>query len=342
MQLMPPLHPEKRRLKILLAGYGHLGIAVLQGLLACSDACEVVGVYRWVSTAKGADFWEPLEKNFQQLVTDHALPDIVCPGMNHYQFATVLEKFKPDVVLTASWGDILKPHLLGKEQPLFLNCHPSKLPAHRGANPYASVILAGETETGVTFHKMVPEIDAGPIVLQGTIPLSEHETGETLRTKCAEQAKALTGDLVTCLNAHCLQDVPLGLVEQNVLQKSYYPRLKSEDGQIDWEKSAYETYRHSRAMFPWIACYSYLEGRQKIHLYSPRFVPVQPRTDMLEAGTILSFKHGVLTIALSEPEWVLECPIYQAIGKIGLWPLWVCRLMAPLWFKPGKRFMNIH
>jgi methionyl-tRNA formyltransferase len=341
MQPIPP-PPDARRLKVLLAGYGHLGLAILQGLLDCKARCDIVGVYRWVSTANGNDYWDHIEADFKALVDVQSLQDLVCPGMNHYEFTGILQSLKPDVVLVGSWGEILKPHLLKRSHPLFINCHPSKLPAHRGANPYASAILADEKESGVTFHQMVPKIDAGPILYQRIIPLDEHETGETLRLKCANLARQMTTEVVERLAAHFVDGLALDLQEQDTTLQSYYPPPRAGDALICWEKSAVDLYRQCRALYPWMSCYSYLEGRREVRLYSPRFVSIASPTQQHEAGTILSFHRGILTIALSQPEWVLEVPFWQFVGKMGPLPFWLSRLLGYFYFKPGKRFRSFN
>ena len=333
---------NQKRLKILLCGYGHLGLALLQGLLGCADLCEVAGVFRWASRPECAKYWEPIEETFQQMVQSAGLRDIVCPGMNAYEFTNLLEEMKPDIVLVGAWGEILKSHLLDRTDMLFVNCHPSKLPEHRGANPYASVVRMGESETGVTFHRMVRGIDAGTILMQSFVPLTEHETGETVREKCSVAAFGMVRTLISNLYQAHFEGATLQEVEQDHTQKSYYPALKPEEGLIAWEMSAVNLYRHSRALYPWLLTYSHLEGRQMVLFYSPRFIP---RPDHLKnssqvAGTILEFRQDAIVIALSDVEWVLEIPQYQLTSHHKALPKWLSQLLAPWLLRSGKRFRN--
>lgn len=336
---MPTHPPPEKRLKVLLAGYGHLGLAILEGLLENVDCCEIVGVYRWVSTARGMEYWDPVEAEFQRKVAACQLSDIICPGMNHYEFTAILGKLKPDVVLIGSWGEILKPHLLEQEgRPLFINCHPSKLPAHRGANPYSSAILAGETESGVTFHKVAPQIDAGPILKQVAIRIDEHETGETLRYKCVMEARQLVGEVIAHLSRHVCEGAPLDWIEQDPQRQSYFPPLRHQDGLIPWDEEASDIFRRCRALYPWVMSHSFLGGKREVWFFSPRFVPVQ-LVPSQPPGTIVSMKRGVLTVALSG-DWVLEVPAWQFVGKRGPLPFWLSRLLGALWFRPGRQFRN--
>lgn len=334
-----------RKLRVLLCGYGHLGLALLQGLWECAEDCELVGVFRWSARPASRHCWEPVEGMLQKQVEQYGVRDIVCKGMNSYEFSVLLQELRPDVVLVGSWGEILKKHLIEYPDILLINCHPSKLPAHRGANPYSSVIKAQEQETGVTFHRIVPQIDAGAMLLQRAIPLETEETGASVRDKCMAVAYEMIPELVQRLKAHVIHGEPLTETEQDNAQQSYYPQLKSEDGELNWQDSPAVMCRQMRALFPWMPCYSTLYfggllGEVHVMLYDPNFVAVssEPSNIGVQAGTILSFKNGKLTIAVSEPTQVLEVSTYQmAFGQLSC-PVWLSRLLAPLVFRPGKQF----
>jgi methionyl-tRNA formyltransferase len=337
----PP--PPSGRVRVLLCGYGHLGLALLDGLLESAADCEVVGVFRWASRPGSQSYWEPVESLFQQRVRESHLPDIRCGGMNTYEFTELLQKITPDVVLVGSWGEILRPHLLDEPKPIIINCHPSKLPAHRGANPYSSVLREAETETGVTFHRMAPKIDAGAIILQRAIPLTSTEDGATVRNKCASTAQALVPELVQLLKSHIIQGNPLPQTEQNPAEHSYFSQLKPEDGALNWANSTEAMHRQMRSLFPWVACYSLLQGYRAVLFYDPRFV--QGNSHGKSPGTLLSFNRGVIQIALTDPELVLEVSAYQFARLLGrssnaYWPMWVSRLLAPFLLVPGYRFIT--
>jgi methionyl-tRNA formyltransferase len=334
----PP--PNKGSVRILLCGYGHLGLALLEGLLGCGDQCELVGVFRWSSRRGSENYWEPVEGVFQKRVAETGLKDIRCKGMNSYEFADILQQLKPDVVLVGSWGEILRRHVLDEARPILINCHPSKLPAHRGANPYSSVIRTEEIETGVTFHRMATQIDAGAIILQQTIPLTTGEDGASVRDKCAMAAQAIIPELVRLLNDHLAERSPLPQIEQDPSQQSYFSQLKPEDGALQWEDTAEAMHRQIRSLFPWIACYGVLEGRRPVIFYDPRFVVGNSQGQA--PGTILSLQRGTLQIALADNSLVLEVSSYQ-FGRARArqyWPLWFSQILAPFILQPGKRFIT--
>jgi phosphoribosylglycinamide formyltransferase-1 len=64
-----------------------------------------------------------------------------------------------------------------------INIHPSLLPAFRGLHPQKQALEAGVSETGCTVHHVVPELDAGPSILQARVPVLPGDTVESLSTR---------------------------------------------------------------------------------------------------------------------------------------------------------------
>ena len=77
-----------------------------------------------------------------------------------------LKKLKPDLVVVVAYGKILPEKLLNIENLIFLNVHASLLPRWRGAAPIQRAIMKGDKETGVSIMKIVPKLDAGPVLIQ--------------------------------------------------------------------------------------------------------------------------------------------------------------------------------
>src|SRR6266478_2462527 len=95
------------------------------------------------------------------------------------------EPLKLAVAATAPFGaDVL-------EEGLWLNVHPSLLPRWRGAAPVERMIMAGDTETGVTIHRTVKELDAGPIAAQRMFPVGEQDDAGSVYERSAELAVEL-------------------------------------------------------------------------------------------------------------------------------------------------------
>ncbi|MBB4364470.1 phosphoribosylglycinamide formyltransferase-1 [Bradyrhizobium sp. CIR18] len=67
-----------------------------------------------------------------------------------------------------------------------LNVHPSLLPSFPGLDPHGQALRAGVKLSGATVHFVIPETDAGPIVMQGAVPVGDHDTGDTLSERILE------------------------------------------------------------------------------------------------------------------------------------------------------------
>jgi methionyl-tRNA formyltransferase len=78
---------------------------------------------------------------------------------------------------------LLKKSIFSIPKSGTINCHPSLLPGHRGANPFFWSVLAGEKETGITFHYIDKGIDTGRIICQYKIPLGEYENSQILQER---------------------------------------------------------------------------------------------------------------------------------------------------------------
>jgi len=107
-------------------------------------------------------------------------PVEVAADVNAEPFARCLREYGPDVVVMASFDQIIHPEVLAIPRLGWLNLHPSLLPRHRGPEPIYWAIAGGETESGITVHWTVERIDAGPILEQRAVPILAGDTSGTL------------------------------------------------------------------------------------------------------------------------------------------------------------------
>lgn len=168
-----------------------------------------------------------------------------------------LAEYRPDVIVTAAYGQIIDKRLL--ELPTYgcYNLHASLLPRFRGSSPIQAAIMAGDQETGVTLMKMDEGCDTGDIVAQKRMPINDHITGGELFDSLAE----MSADLI-------LEVLPLILiggtcpVSQDDNRACKAPKLARSDGKIDWTKSAEEIHNLIRALDPWPGAYTYYDGKR--------------------------------------------------------------------------------
>lgn len=92
----------------------------------------------------------------------------------------VLVEHGIEIVCLAGFMRLLTPWLVRQWEGRMLNIHPALLPAFKGLDTHARALAAGATIHGATVHFVVPEMDSGPVILQGEIPVMANDTPETL------------------------------------------------------------------------------------------------------------------------------------------------------------------
>jgi methionyl-tRNA formyltransferase len=148
----------------------------------------------------------------------------------------------PDVVVVCAFGALIKDPLLSDFE--MLNVHPSLLPRWRGAAPIERAIMAGDEETGVTIIRLVAELDAGPMCLQGREPIRPDDDFGTL----SERLQRLSGDLLV----QALDERP-PCEEQPEEGVTYAEKITAADRDLDGTKhTAAELERVVRALHPHI------------------------------------------------------------------------------------------
>ncbi len=164
---------------------------------------------------------------------------------------TGLDLGAPAVVVCA-YG-LLIPEALLRER-LWLNVHPSLLPRWRGAAPVERAILAGDTETGVTIHETVKELDAGPVAAQEAFAIGTDDDAGAVFARAAEIAVRLLEDV---LGEPARPFSPQG--EDGV---TYADKIEAADRKLDLARPADELVRRVRALSPHIGARAELRGRQ--------------------------------------------------------------------------------
>lgn len=171
-------------------------------------------------------------------------------------------------MVVCAYGLYIPPRLL--ERSLWLNVHPSLLPRWRGAAPVERAILAGDTETGVTIHRTVAELDAGPIAAHESFEVGDLDAGEVF-AHCGEVAARLL---------EAVLDEPV-FEPQDEDGVTYAEKIGAVDRELDLGDPL-DAWRRVRALSPHIGAWTMLHDRRvtiwKGRLQDGVYVPdvVQP------------------------------------------------------------------
>lgn len=163
-----------------------------------------------------------------------------------------------DVGIVVAYGKILPTELLAAPRLGFLNVHASLLPEYRGAAPIQRTLMDGRIETGVTIMKVIPELDAGPIVSQQTVEINEDDDARSL----SHVLSVLGADLLL----RALDDIEeRGLIEgvdQDESLATYAAKITKAEGVLDWSLDSQSIMFRLRGLTPWPGLFTCLGDRR--------------------------------------------------------------------------------
>ena len=144
-----------------------------------------------------------------------------------------LKNLKPDIVIVIAYGSIIPKRFLSLAKHGFVNAHASLLPKWRGAAPIQRSIMNLASETGISIMKIVEELDAGPVMHQDKIKISENVDGLTLSKVLSKLgAKSIIDAIMK------IEKGEAKFHEQNHNQATYAKKILKAEGEIQWNESA--------------------------------------------------------------------------------------------------------
>jgi methionyl-tRNA formyltransferase len=253
----------------------------------------------------------PLQRATDSLGLPVWLPQTV----NDPEAQTHLRSLGPDMLVVCDYGEILRPETLATARLGGVNLHGSLLPKYRGAAPVQWAILRGESETGNSVIQMTPGLDAGPCLGQQHTPIDPDEDAMQLEKRLAAMGAELVLRVIDELEFGTATAIP-----QDAHQASKAPRLKKEQGAIDWTRPAQEIKNHVRALRPWPRAFTFLHraDEQPLRLNLDRVAVFSPTAGVASAspltppGTVVDVQGRLL---ITTGDGVLEIRELQPAGK---------------------------
>jgi methionyl-tRNA formyltransferase len=197
----------------------------------------------------------------KEMALNLALPVLQPEKARHEEFIRELGTFIPDLIVVVAYGQILPQSLLDLPRFGCLNVHTSLLPRYRGAAPIQWAILNDDPHTGVTIMKMDAGLDTGEILAQATTPIAADDTSQTLHDRLAIMGADL---LVRTIPDYAAGRVPPH--PQPAVGVTYAPKIRKQDGQIDWSQPARKIWSQVRGLVPWPGAFTSLPGPAQPHL----------------------------------------------------------------------------
>jgi methionyl-tRNA formyltransferase len=292
-------------LRLVMMGTGEFALPTFLSLY--DSPHQVVGLFTQPDRVGRGHHQHP--HPMKEAALEYGTPVFQPERVNSPESLSDLRSLAADVCVVAAYGQILSAKLLGIPRLGAMNLHASLLPKYRGAAPVQYAVWKGEPETGVTIFKIEPRLDAGPILGVVKTAIGPKETAGELETRLAELAVPLTHYVL-----HQFETGEIHGTLQDASQVTRAPRLKKEDGLIDWTRTAVEIDCHIRAMQPWPNPYTFLQqsGRPPLRILVLD-VEAAERESRAEPGTILQADQERLAVQAADA--VVEIRRLRPEGK---------------------------
>jgi methionyl-tRNA formyltransferase len=189
-----------------------------------------------------------------------------CQPTKIKQDPIALEKIKeiqPELIVVAAYGQIIPASIIYLPKYRSVNVHFSLLPKYRGASPVQWALLSGEEKTGITIFELNEKMDEGDILSQEEVEILPEENAAELEMRLAQKGAELLVKTIARIDSadHRKQDHS---------RATFAPKLKKEDGRIDWGKNALQIERQVRAFTLWPSAYTFLGEKRIIVLKGKR------------------------------------------------------------------------
>jgi methionyl-tRNA formyltransferase len=156
-----------------------------------------------------------------------------------------IQNLRPDIVIVVAYGKILPSELLSLKNIQFINIHASLLPKWRGAAPIQRAIMSLDNETGISIMKIVPKLDAGPILLKSKIKISKEMNYEQLSVQMSELGAKLILESLDLIESGKAK-----YISQNEKEATYAKKISKQETKINWNVEAKTLVAKINALYP--------------------------------------------------------------------------------------------
>ena len=230
---------QVKDLKVVFMGTPEFSVPILESLIELTDVVLVVSQPDKEVGRKRVLTPSPVKA----CALSHGI-EVYTPNKIREEYEYILNK-KPDVIITAAYGQIVPEQMLIYPDYGCINVHASLLPKYRGASPIQSAIMNGDTTTGVTLMYMEKGLDTGNIIHAKEIDIDPEDTYGTLSDKLSILGRDLLAKTLPIIVEGENFDIP-----QNDDEATHTVKIKREDERLDFSKSATELHNLVRALNP--------------------------------------------------------------------------------------------
>jgi len=192
----------KRRVAILISGRGSNMAALIKAAAAADYPAEIAVVIANRADALGIE--RAKASGIPALVVE-SRPFGKDRAAFEAALQAVLDQHMIELICLGGFMRLFTAEFTRRWNGKMLNMHPSLLPSFPGLDPHGQALRAGVKISGATVHFVIPETDAGPILMQGAVGVSDHDTPETLSERILEVEHRIYPDALRLLASGAVQ-----------------------------------------------------------------------------------------------------------------------------------------
>lgn len=294
-------------MRVLYWGTPDFATSALRALLG--EGFDVVGVVTQPDRPVGRSRSTVQPSPVKRIAVDEGIPVLQPEKPRGDEFLAKLAQLAPDLSVVVAYGHILPKAVIDLPARGTVNIHASLLPALRGAAPIQAAIREGLTETGVTIMRMVPALDAGPIIFQSRTAILEDETYGELSLRLSELGALALIEALSLMELGGAAEH-----EQDARLATYAPKIDRSMAWIDWTLPAAGVGRIIRSLDPKPGALATLRGAEA-KLFGAKLAP---RTTAMAAGEIIAIDATGMTVACGDG--AVKVAAIQPAGKRRLTP----------------------
>lgn len=289
-------------MRVVFMGTPDFSVPVLKRLI--EDGYNIVGVVTQPDRPKGRKKQltpPPVKVEAQK----HGLTIVQPEKLKNPDDLQQVLDLKPDLVVTAAFGQILPKQLLDVPKYGCINVHASLLPEYRGGAPIHQAIIDGKKETGITIMYMVEKLDAGDILTQAKVEILEEDHVGTLHNKLSVIGAELLSRTIPDLVSGRLTPM-----KQDESKVSFSPNISREKEKINWENGGEAIYNQIRGLHPWPVAYTLLENEPLKIWWATKI----PKNKEAEPGTIVAIEEDGVIVSTGDDVYIKVIDL-QPSGK---------------------------
>lgn len=273
-------------MRVVFMGTPDFSVPILKRLI--EDGYEIVGVVTQPDRPKGRKK-EITPPPVKIEALKHGIPVIQPNKIRDPEQLKEVLMLKPDLVVTAAFGQILPKELLDAPKFGCINVHASLLPELRGGAPIHYAILQGKKKTGITIMYMAEKLDAGDILTQVEVTIDERDHVGSLHDKLSEAGAKLLSETIPLLIKGEITPI-----KQNDEEATYAPNIQREQEKINWNKNGEEIYNQIRGLNPWPVAFTFDNNGSLLKIWWGEKVP---NSQTAKPGTILRVDEDGIVVA---------------------------------------------